>query len=55
MARLYIKTPWGYETDSWVDVTSVNFNSNKKSTKIKYSTHKIYYNFSQTYPKITNM
>ena len=29
MARLYIKTPWSYETDSWVDVTSVNFNSKK--------------------------
>ena len=29
MARLYIKTPWSYETDSWVDVTSVNFNSQK--------------------------
>ena len=27
MARLYIKTPWSYETDSWVDVTSVDFNS----------------------------
>ena len=27
MARLYIKTPWSYETDFWVDVTSVNFNS----------------------------
>ena len=29
MARLYIKTPWSYETDSWFDVTSVNFNSQK--------------------------
>ena len=29
MARLYIKTSWSYETDSWVDVTSVNFNSKK--------------------------
>ena len=29
MARLYIKTPWSYETDSWVDVTSVDFNSKK--------------------------
>ena len=27
--RLYIKTPWSYETDSWFDVTSVNFNSQK--------------------------
>ena len=27
MARLYIKTPWSCETDSWFDVTSVNFNS----------------------------
>ena len=25
----YIKTPWSYETDSWVDVTSVNFKSKK--------------------------
>ena len=29
MARLYIKTPWSYETDSWFDVTSINFNSQK--------------------------
>ena len=31
MARLYIKTPWSYdyETNSWVDVTSVNFKSEK--------------------------
>ena len=52
-----------YNTDSWVDVTSFNFNS-KKSTKItfsadkiyyKFSADKIYYNFSQEYPKITNM
>ena len=26
MARLYIKTPWSYETYSWFYVTSVNFN-----------------------------
>ena len=29
MDRLYIKTPWSYETDSYVDVTSVNFNSKR--------------------------
>ena len=29
MARLYIKTRKSYETDSWVDVTSVDFNSKK--------------------------
>ena len=29
MARLYIKTPWSYETNFWFDVTSVNFNSQK--------------------------
>ena len=29
MAHLYIKTSWSYETDSWVDVISVNFNSKK--------------------------
>ena len=29
MSRLYIKTPWSYETDFWFDVTSVNFNSQK--------------------------
>ena len=29
MARLYIKTPWSYETDTWFDVTSVTFNSQK--------------------------
>ena len=29
MARLYIKTPWSYKTDSWVDVTSIDFNSKK--------------------------
>ena len=27
----------------------------KESTKIKFSADKIYYNFSQEYPKITNM
>ena len=42
MARLYIKTPWSYETDSWIDVTSVNFNS-KKSMKMMFSSGKIYY------------
>ena len=31
MARLYIKTPWSYETDSWFDVTSVNFNFNSQN------------------------
>ena len=51
MAYLYIKTLWS----SYYDVTSVDFNSKKKSTKIKFSTDKIYYNFSQEYPKITNM
>ena len=59
MARLYIKTPWSYETDSWVDVTSVEFNSKKikikRSTKIKFSTDNIYYNFSQEYPNVSNM
>ena len=30
MARLCIKTPWSYETDSWFHhVTFVNFNSQK--------------------------
>ena len=29
MARLYIKTPWSYETDSLFDVTSVNVTSQK--------------------------
>ena len=29
-----IKTAWSYETDSWVDVTSVNFKS-KKVHKVK--------------------
>ena len=46
MACLYIKTLWS----SYYDVTSVDFNS-KKSAKIKFSTNKIYYNFSQEYPK----
>ena len=55
MARLYIKTAWSYETDSWFDVTSVNFKSKQKSTKMKFSEDKIYYNFSQNNPKITNM
>ena len=30
MARLYIKIPWSYETVSWFDVTSVNFNFNSQ-------------------------
>ena len=29
MARLYIKTLWSYEIDSWFDITSINFNSQK--------------------------
>ena len=29
MARLYIKTPRSHETDSWFNVTSVKFNSQK--------------------------
>ena len=31
MARLYIKTSWrkSYKTDSWFDITSVNYNSQK--------------------------
>ena len=29
MARLYIKTPWSYETESWFDITSINFNIQK--------------------------
>ena len=41
-------------TNSWDDVTSVNFNS-KKSTKIKFSAGKIYYDFFHKYRKITNM
>ena len=51
MACLYIKTLWS----SYYDVTSVEFNSKKKSTKIKLSTDKMYYNFSQEYSKIPNM
>ena len=30
MARLYIKTPWSYEIDSWFYITSVNFNSHEE-------------------------
>ena len=53
MARLYIKTPGSYETDSWVDVTSLpSTSAAKKSTKITFSADKIYYNLSQKYPKI---
>ena len=29
MAHLYIETPWSNETDSWVDVISVDFNNKK--------------------------
>ena len=25
--KFFSKTPWSYETDYWVDVTSVDFNS----------------------------
>ena len=39
-----------YNTDSWVDVTCVNFNS-KKIHEVEVFD----YNFSQTYPKITNL
>ena len=41
-------------TDSRYDINSVNFNS-QKSMKITFSADKIYYNFSQENPKITNM
>ena len=40
-------------TDSWVDVTSVNFNS-KKVLEDKISADKIYYNFSHEHLKISN-
>ena len=50
MACLYIKTLWS----SYYDVTSVDFNS-KQIHEDKFSTDKIYYNFPQEYPKITNM
>ena len=54
MASLYIKTRKSYETDSWVTSLPSTLTA-KKSTKIKFSTDKIYYNFSQEYPKITNV
>ena len=41
-----------YNTDSWVDVTSVNFNSEKVHEDDVFGRQDI---FSQTYPKITNM
>ena len=51
MACFYIETLWS----SYYDVTSVDFNSKKKSSKIKISDDKIYYNFSQEYSKIINI
>ena len=48
MACLYIKTLWS----SYYDATSVDFNGGGGG---EFSTDKIYYNFCQEYPKITNM
>ena len=50
MACLYIKTLWS----SYYDVTSVDFNS-KQIHEVTFWTDKIYYNFSQKCPMITNM
>ena len=47
---IYMKTLYRYLGD----VTSVKFNS-KKSMKMKFSADKMYYNFFQGNPKITNM
>ena len=46
-----------YNTDSWVDVTSVNFNSEKvhEDKIFGRQEYKIYYNFSQEYSNITNI
>ena len=41
-------------TDSWIDVTSSNLTA-KKSTKMTFSSDKIYSNFFQKNPKITNI
>ena len=56
MARLYIKTLWSYETDSWFDVTSVNFNSKKvHKDKIFEQQDTVYCNSYHTVPNIINM
>ena len=47
MSRLYIKTPWSYETDSWFDVTYVNFNSEKVHEDTISEQHDIFQFFSQ--------
>ena len=54
MARLYITTPWSYESDSWVEVTYVDFN-NKKVHEDKIFDRQNILQFSQENPKITNM
>ena len=41
-------------TDSRYDITSSNLAA-KKSMKMTFSSDKIYYNFSQENPKITNI
>ena len=53
MARLYIKTPWSYETGSWFDATSVNFNS-QKVHEDKIANNKICCNSYHRVPNIIN-
>ena len=49
MARLYIKKPWSYELTPLPSTLRA-----KRFTKITFSADKIYYNFSEKYPNITN-
>ena len=50
MTRLYIKHPEVMRQIPGLTVTRA-----KKSTKIKYLSDEMYYNFSQKSPKITNI
>ena len=43
------------QRDSRYDITSVNFSSEKVHEDDIFSSDKIYYNFSQENPKITNI
>ena len=54
MAHLYIKTPWSYDTDSWFDVNSVNFNSQKVDENKIFEWQDILQFLSQG-PNIINM
>ena len=51
---MFITACFHYNTNSWVDLDSVEFNS-KKYSKITFFANKIYYNFIREYSNIINI